>query len=102
MSNHTPGPWHTEQVGRDNGYPSYRIVATDNSLPNLATIRGRPDSTSLARLFAAAPKLLEVLGWIETYAQKQCDRDSEEALLWAYVTSEARAALALVEGEEKL
>lgn len=100
---HTPGPWRYFAI-----QPGQFQVASD-SQPNIATSAWmgfeHEHNESNARLIAAAPSLLEALQWFSDFAhehpeweQDQFPADSPE-LDWL---NQARAALALVKGENKL
>lgn len=99
MSAHfTPGPWkvsHDEYAGHydvstfdpERGSEAIAQVLYANNEPGG---RGEAD----ARLIAAAPALLEALGWLESYLRDTPHHNAPAA-------ANARAAIALAKGEAK-
>ena len=106
---HTPGKWYVEQSGTS---PAYIIADGAGVHATIAEVIGRwhlsPEIKANARLIAAAPEtaterdqlrasnaeLVAALEHVEQYAQRQCDLDEVDAILWAQLVSLARAAIA--------
>jgi hypothetical protein len=70
---YTPGPWGIEPTCKLNGVAEYIIAAPDSSLPNIASVTGRPgESSGNAYIIAHAPDMLEVLECIVANADADC------------------------------
>ena len=76
MSEHTPGPWHTELVTKtDTQLQATLVVGADDSIwpsfgRTIAEVghwRDRPNSEADAHLIAAAPCLLQCLEEVEVW-----------------------------------
>ena len=85
---HTPGPWRVLEPDQVRGQEGEFVANCECHRGRLATDRAN------ARLIAAAPDLLEALGWmVETFNAKEIDP------MAAFATIEkARAAIAKAKG----
>jgi hypothetical protein len=119
MSKHTPGPFRVASFGEEDGKPTWFrdnngdwVITSEKGRVGTATFsnddipaRKRygaddPEGLANARLFAAAPTMLEALQNIEAICKPGVTHDIHSAIdAMCDVWNAARAAIALAEGE---
>lgn len=81
-SNHTPGPWHAEDVRGNDESMVYRVIKADNRSVGFAgayKMADQNEAEANAKLIAAAPSLLKA-----TYHQK-CLIEKAQLILTTYL-----------------
>jgi len=102
---HTPGPWEACDVGDYGDYDGRCRVILGDDLRIAVVLGDHDESKANARLIAAAPDLLEALGW---YRDQMCEGFCVDLKTQDYYAEsmdfhcagcKARAAIAKAKGE---